>query len=50
MSPRMRAWLLAALALAVIVGAIYFPILRRRIKLAEKMQEQSAEQARRELA
>lgn len=50
MSPRLRAWLLAALALAVIVGAVYFPILRRRIKLAEKIQEQSAEQARRELA
>lgn len=50
MSPRLRSWLLAALALAVIVGAIYFPILRRRIKLAEKLQEQSAEQARRELA
>lgn len=50
MSPRLRAWLLAALALAVIVGVVYFPILRRRIRLAKKMQEQSAEQARRELA
>jgi len=49
-SPRLRAWLLAALALAVIVGVVYFPILRRHIKQAEVMQEQSAERARRELA
>jgi spore germination protein GerM len=49
-SPRLKVWLLAALALAVIVGAVYLPILRRHIKQSEKMQEQSAEQARRELA
>ena len=49
MTPRWRAWLLAGLALAVIVGAIYLPILRRRMKLAAKLQQQTAEQARREL-
>jgi len=48
-TPRWRAWLLAGLALAVIVGAIYLPILRRRMKLAAKLQQQTAEQARREL-
>lgn len=49
MSPRLKMWLLAALSLAVIVGVIYFPILRRRLKQSEKMQERSVEQARREL-
>ena len=49
MTPRWRTWLLAGLALAVIVGAIYLPILRRRMKLAAKLQQQTAEQARREL-
>ncbi len=49
MTPRWRTWLLAALALAVIVGAIYLPILRRRLKLAAKLQQQTTEQARREL-
>ena len=49
MTPRWRTWLLSGLALAVIVGAIYLPILRRRMKLAAKLQQQTAEQARREL-
>ena len=49
MTPRWRTWLLTGLALAVIVGAIYLPILRRRMKLAAKLQQQTAEQARREL-
>ena len=44
-----RAWLIAGLALVVIVAAIYFPILRRRVKQAAKLQQQSEEQARREL-
>jgi len=48
-TPKWRTWLLAGLALAVIVGAIYLPILRRRMKLAAKLQQQTAEQARREL-
>jgi hypothetical protein len=37
------------LCVAVVVGAIYFPILRRRLQLAAKLQQQTAEQARREL-
>jgi hypothetical protein len=37
------------LCVAVLVGAIYFPILRRRLQLAAKLQQQTAEQARREL-
>ena len=49
MTPRWRLWLVAALAFAVIVAAIYLPILRRRIKQAAKMQQQSEEEANREL-
>ncbi len=49
MTPRWRMWLIAGLAVAVIAAAIYFPILRRRVKLAAKLQQQSEEQARREL-
>lgn len=49
MTPRWRTWLLAGLALAVIVGAIYLPILRQRLKLAAKLQQETTEQARREL-
>jgi hypothetical protein len=37
------------LCVAVMVGAIYFPILRRRLERTAKLQQQSAEQARREL-
>jgi hypothetical protein len=37
------------LSVAVLVGAIYLPILRRRLQLAAKLQQQTAEQARREL-
>jgi hypothetical protein len=48
--PRGLRWLIALLCLAVIVAAIYLPILRRRLKLAAKLQQQSAEQARRELS
>src|SRR5260370_268248 len=35
---------------ALLAAAIYFPILRRRVKRAAKLQQQSEEQARRELA
>lgn len=34
---------------AVIIAALYFPILKRRVKLTAKLQPQSEEQARREL-
>jgi Sporulation and spore germination len=49
MTPRWRVRLLVGLALAVIAAAIYFPILRRRVQRAARLQQQSAEQARREL-
>jgi len=45
-----RVWLILGLTVAVIAAAIYFPILRRRVQQAAKLQEQSEEQARRELA
>src|SRR5262249_31359236 len=40
---------IAGLAVAVIGAAVYFPILRRRVKRDAKVQQQSEEQARREL-
>jgi Sporulation and spore germination len=49
MTPRWRTRLLVGLALAVIAAAIYFPILRRRVQRAARLQQQSEEQARREL-
>jgi len=42
-------WLVGVLSVAVLVGAIYFPILRRRLERTAKLQQQSAEQARRAL-
>jgi Sporulation and spore germination len=42
-------WLVGILCVLVIVGAIYFPILRRRLRAAAKLQQQTEEQARREL-
>ena len=50
MTPRWRYWALGGLALSVIAAAIYFPILRRHVKQAARIQQQSEEQARRELA
>jgi spore germination protein GerM len=49
MNPRWRIWLLSALAFAVVVAAIYLPILRRHLKESAKIQQQSEEQAKREL-
>lgn len=49
MTPRLRTWLLGGLFGAVVIGLIYFPILRRRMERAAKLQQQSEEQARREL-
>ena len=49
MMPRWRWWFLGALFLAVVIAAIYLPILRRNIKQAAKLQQRSEEQARREL-
>jgi hypothetical protein len=42
-------WTVGLLCVAVIAGAIYFPILRRRLRAAAKLQQQTEEQARREL-
>jgi hypothetical protein len=47
--PRWRVWLIGMLVLAVIIAAIYFPILQRRLRQAAQVQQQSEEQARREL-
>ncbi len=44
-----RNWILAGLGIAVVVAAIYFPILRKRVKTTAKITEPSEEQARREL-
>lgn len=50
MNPRWRAWLIAALAGAVLIAALYFPVLRKRVRQQARSAEQSEEQARRELA
>jgi Sporulation and spore germination len=47
--PRWKFWLIIGLVFAVVAAAIYFPILRRRVKRAARLQQQSEEQARREL-
>jgi spore germination protein GerM len=48
-TPRWKFRLIGGLVIAVIAAAIYFPILRKRVKRAAKLQQQSEEQARREL-
>jgi Sporulation and spore germination len=45
-----RTWVLVGLGAAVVVAAIYFPVLRRRVKTSAKVAQPSEEQARRELA
>jgi hypothetical protein len=47
--PRWRVWLVGTLCIAVVVGALYIPILRRRLQQPAQAQQQSEEQARREL-
>jgi len=49
MLPRWRWWFVGALSVAVIIAAIYLPILRRSLKQTAKLQQRSEEQARREL-
>ena len=49
MTTRWIRWLVGVLCVAVLVGAIYFPILRRQLERTARLQQQSAEQARREL-
>jgi Sporulation and spore germination len=48
-TPRWKFVLVGGLIFMVLAAAIYFPILRRRVKRAAKLQQQSEEQARREL-
>jgi hypothetical protein len=45
-----RYWLIGALVIAVLVAAIYFPVLKRRLSKSAQAPEKSAEEARRELA
>lgn len=47
-SPWLR-WILGGLFGAVIIAALYFPILKRRVKQTAKIEPQTEEQARREL-
>ena len=49
MTSRWKFRLIGGLVIAVLAAAIYFPILRRRVKRAARLQQQSEEQARREL-
>jgi hypothetical protein len=47
--PRWRWWFVGTLLLAVVIAAIYLPILRRNMKQTAKLTQRSEEQARREL-
>lgn len=50
MIPKWRWWFIGTLAIAVIIAALTFPALRRRVRQTAKLQQRSEEQARRELA
>ena len=49
MNRKWRVWLIGMLAIAVVIAAIYFPILRKHLRQATQVAPQSEEQARREL-
>ena len=49
MTPRWKFLLAGGLVFIVLAAAIFLPILRRRVKRAARLQQQSEEQARREL-
>ncbi|GAC1636294.1 MAG: hypothetical protein NVS9B14_14860 [Candidatus Acidiferrum sp.] len=49
MNPAWRTRIIVALVLSVLAAAIYFPILKRRVKRQAQVQQKSEEQARREL-
>jgi hypothetical protein len=49
LTPRWKFWVISGLLFAVVAAAIYLPVLRRRVKRAARLQQQSEEQARREL-
>jgi hypothetical protein len=50
MTPWWRNWLIALLGLIVLFSAIYFPILRRRVKKQAQTPQPSEEQVRQELS
>ena len=50
MTPLWKSLVIAGLIFVLLGAAIYFPILRKRVKRAARQQQQSEEQARRELA
>jgi len=49
MTPRWRVWLIAVLAIAVIIAGVYFKTLKKRLSQATQVPPVSEEQARREL-
>ena len=49
MTPRWRFYLIAVLAIAVIIAGLYFPILKKRLRQPVQISPASEEQARREL-
>jgi hypothetical protein len=49
MTPRWRVWLIAVLAIAVIIAGIYFKTLKKHLRQATQVAPVSEEQARREL-
>jgi hypothetical protein len=49
-TPLWKFWVIGGLIVAVLAAAIYLPVLRGRVKRAARLQQQSEEQARRELA
>jgi spore germination protein GerM len=49
MNGNWRTWVLAGLAVAVVLAAIYFPFLKRKLKTSAKVVQPSEEQVRREL-
>ena len=49
MNPKWRVRIVVGLGIAVLAAAIYFPILKKRVKLQALVQQKSEEQARREL-
>jgi spore germination protein GerM len=48
-SPKWRVRILLGLAVAVFAAAIYFPVLKKRVKRQAQVQQKTEEQARREL-
>ena len=49
MNGRWRTWLLAGLCVVVVIAAVYFPKLKRKVKTSANIAQPSEEQVRREL-